>query len=229
MATRDKLRLAARLTGELFVIVLGVLVALGVDGWADGQAERERERVALVTLRSDLQASVDELRRDNASTRSRSEMLRWFHGFPAAEAGRFPADSLPRVLTALNITEAYYPILRTYDALVATGSLGLIRNEAIQFGLADIQRLSDQYLDYRKQTTDQWLMTLMPIYLTWFGNSTTLPPPDVDGALQDREMAGAISMRATFLAVTALYGRTLADRMDEVIALVDAELGPSGQ
>jgi hypothetical protein len=215
-------RPAIRLAGEFVVIVVGVLVALGVDGYAEGRAERDRETDALVTLRADLTASLEDLRRDNQGTLGRSQTLTWFVNFPADGSQAFPEDSIRRVETAIHITSSYSPLLRTYDALIATGSLGLLTNDQIQFGLADIRRTADEYLDYREQTTDGWLFALMPIWLRVAGGDFSAEA--VPAALRDRQFRGAVQVRRTFLRFTAEGGDELAQKMDAMVELVDGEL-----
>ncbi len=220
--------LALRLVAEFAVIVVGVLVALAVDAWTGRVADDRREIETLVSLRDDLRASADDLRRDSRITEERVAVLNWFLTFPIDGAAAFPIDSLQRVSRAVNITSAYSPILRTYQALVATGELGLIEDRAIQFGLAQLQKESDEYLDYRRQTTDGWLFALKLVWNRWIGESgefgTLLPPPPVLGALRDREFRGVIAHRRTFLMFTGRQGMALADRMDEIVELIEAEL-----
>ena len=62
-----------RVIGEFFVIVLGVLVALTVDAWAEGQRANELEGTLLESLATDLRTSLEGLRGDNDRTTGRAE------------------------------------------------------------------------------------------------------------------------------------------------------------
>ena len=150
-----------RVAAEFVVIVLGVLVALAVDRYVGVRAESERATDALRALQEDLVASAEALRAANEGYERQSRTLMWLVNFPSDGSVQFPADSIFRVRLAAYQTSSYWPILRTHEALVSTGSLSLLGSE-IQFGLADVNRSSANYLNFRAQTTETWMFTLMP-------------------------------------------------------------------
>lgn len=107
-----------RLAAEFVVIVVGVLVALGVDAARDAREDRVREAAYLAQLRIDLAAtaaslaeaiSVDERARDGAD-----EAIRTLDG-----SRRLPSDSLTRwTIAATNSSASFYPTMGTVTALV---------------------------------------------------------------------------------------------------------------
>jgi hypothetical protein len=221
----DKLRW--RLLAEFSVIVLGVLVALAVDSWVGGRADLQRETQALLGLRADLlinTADLSELSEANAVQVAR---LEWLRSFPADGSVRFPADSLWAITSAANATGSYAPRLASYEALVSTGELRLIRSQEIQVALAELQKGFTEYQDYRDQASNVWLLTFKPVWHEWIGvdhESDVLPEPPVVEALRDRSFRSLLRSRQIFLSVIAQYGQTLSTEMERLVELIDEEL-----
>ena len=222
---------AARLVAEFGVIVLGVLVALAVDSWVGQRAQREDERQALETLRADLVLSSQDLRDVSAETAVQVARLNWLQNFPVDRSREFPVDSLFAINSAANVTNAYVPILRTYEALVATGQLGLIRSQPIQMDLASLRKEMEVYLDFRDQSTTLWLLSYKPMWDRYIGGEFgrgggtvgPLPAPDVVEVMQSREFRALVSSRRVFLNIVTYRGQDLAEAMEALISLIDAE------
>jgi hypothetical protein len=221
-------RLRWRLLAEFAVIVLGVLVALAVDSWAETRSDRVSERQALEALRADLLLNAEDLGQLSAVNNVQVARLEWLRNFPNDGSISFPLDSLPAITNAANSTGSFAPVLRTYDALVSTGDLRLIRSQEIQLALAELQKDFEQYLDYRDQAATVWLLTFKPVWHEWIGvdhEAGVLPPPPVIDALRDRSFRSMLRSRQIFLTVIAGYGEELATEMTRLVQLVDAELG----
>jgi hypothetical protein len=226
---------------EFAVIVLGVLVALGVDSWASGRDAAVRELELLESLREDLRVSIASLQDDQAFTRGREATLEWLLRFPMEPATDFPADSLPSVTRAANWTAAYYPTLRTYESMVATGTFDLISDSDIRLALADVKSASEVYLDYRNQATQQW----NDFYsVTWLEKTGVHPlpgggngPDPVPGvfsadrmgeAIRDEFFRAVVDRRRIFLFYVTDNGDHLAATMIRAQELIEEELATRG-
>ena len=120
---------ASFLVAELIVVLLGVLIALGVDSWWEGLEDRDRERAYLEAIRTDLAETVEAL--DS--------------GIHSDSVSQIQMDSLGAVLGApgdrdtegwgrlLAFTLSYQPLnLGTLEALIQTGDIGLIQSERLR-------------------------------------------------------------------------------------------------
>lgn len=126
-------RRTSRLLGEFMLVVVGVLAALAVDEWRGSLADRERGRQYLSRLAGDLDrtyaaittvdARYDDIVRNGRATLA---VLR-------GEAD-FPHDTTSFVLSAYIPTRSFEPQVSraTYDDLVSTGNLDLIRPHALR-------------------------------------------------------------------------------------------------
>ena len=147
--------LVGRLAAEFAIIVLGVLVALGVDDWRSGQADLKREAYFLGSLIEDLEADIVDFQAAHANAQARVAAAL----FVISEVGaQRPAASrrqsigtstaftpepdapIPRDLTAglqQLATVANFDIATgTHDEILSTGSFRLIRSESIRRGIS---------------------------------------------------------------------------------------------
>lgn len=121
-----------RLAAEFVVIVVGVLVALGVDAARDARADRVREATYLGQLQADLSETADHLAEAiSVDQRARDGADRLTVALNAS--GLPPSDSLASWLAAAtNSSASFYPTMGTVTALVESGELRLIRDEDLR-------------------------------------------------------------------------------------------------
>jgi hypothetical protein len=151
-------------TLDFFIVVMGVFIGIEVANWNQARQDRQEERryygQLLVDLRGDL------------GTFSRSERLADLHD-EAAELvidrlnGKVPPDtSLGRMATAIhlagfiNIPQASRG---TYDELVSTGNLGLLRNFQLKSEIANYYAIFEANRQWdsllRDQQSNYWTET----------------------------------------------------------------------
>jgi len=226
---------------EFSVIVLGVLVALWVEGWYEDRQDASLETDLLESLATDLRLSLDTLKHDNASHLARVATLEWFLRFPADEGAAFPEDSMASVALAANYTAAYYPTLRTYETMIATGTFDLISNEDVRLALAEVTFRAQFYIDYRNQATQQWNDTYSVTWLQYMGVHPlpgppfspetmpgTPPPAAAREALRDDFFRAVIDRRRIFLWFVAGNGDLLAEAMQNALDVIERELAARG-
>lgn len=121
-----------RLAAEFTVIVVGVLVALGVDQAREARNDRAREAVYLQQLRADLTSTAERL----ADAISLEEGAiahadRVVEGLNAATLP--PADSMGNwMLLATGSSATFHPTMGTITALVESGELRLLRDDRLR-------------------------------------------------------------------------------------------------
>lgn len=140
---------------EFLVIVVGVLVALGIDAWWDERADREREAAYLDQLAADLSTTEVDLEGalDGFMTRAlaAAQFARAYWQQP-----RPTMDELAPAIRELATSRRYRPVLGTIHALISTGDLTLIESldmrarlvaysEWAQARIDDIERFDATY------------------------------------------------------------------------------------
>jgi hypothetical protein len=168
-------------TLDFVIVVLGVFIGIQVASWNQARQDRQEERryygQLLVDLRTDLE------------TFSRAERLTDIHDEAAQLVidrlgGKDPPHASPgRMATAIHLAgwiNIPYPSRGTYNELVSTGNLGLLRNIELKseiasyYGIFDRDRQWDGLL--RDQQSDYWAET-----------AGVLPRPVVRAAVRGTE------------------------------------------
>lgn len=137
---------AIRLAAEFLVIVIGVLVALAVDAWAQARQDSVRELAYLRDLSDELQASIET---GSAVVESETQLREYLFSLSDAlhEGQPASADSLAFWFENTLRSTSYRPASAIADALVETGDLSLIRDP-------DIRRLIIEYRGQAQQMRD---------------------------------------------------------------------------
>ena len=227
--------LVVRLAAEFAVIVLGVLVALWVDSWSTAREEAERELELLGSLATELRESIDSLSWDQEFTRGRESTLEWLLHFPV-DTESIPSDSLASIALAANWTDSFYPTLRTYESMIATGTFDLIRNSEVRLALDYVKAKSEEYQDYRAQATQQWNDVYSVIWIRETGvhpipggELSPEPAPGVfpasrlTAAMRDDFFRGVIDRRRIFLYYVTSNGDALSSAMSTALEMVEEE------
>lgn len=103
------------------MVLLGVLIALGVDSWWQGREERERELAYLRSINSDLAATVETLQ--SAIESDSARILTLDSAFVVFRGGE--DVQLQELLGLLAITLSPFNLnTGTLNALVGTGDIG---------------------------------------------------------------------------------------------------------
>ena len=127
-----------RLVAEFFVIVIGVLVALGVDSWVSWRNDRALEQEYLERLLDDVRYDLGELADVAGNSRSGAAYVD-----SLSDAG-FRASLTPaRLAGALTIAASVrVPDLSrgTFNELLASGRIGLLRSGTVRAALAEYDR-----------------------------------------------------------------------------------------
>lgn len=117
---------------ELVLIVAGILIALAIDGWVSDRKDREQEVTYLELLARDVAELIQQaeqqfvFEQDKANVAAR--VLELLDGpNPAAHQ-----DELGMLLSALHSRRTVSLVSATYDQMVSSGHLQLIRNQELR-------------------------------------------------------------------------------------------------
>jgi len=190
---------------DFFILVAGVFLGIQAANWNDSRKDRVEERryyaQILDDLRADQQTFQQALRRSAKYDVAAENTLRAIHSGipPNSTPGRFAVDIhqagwiyIPR------------PSRRTYDELISTGNLGLLRSEAAKAAIAEYYYSFDDLRQW-----DQLLRSQQDRY--WEATSGVLPRPVLRDVMRGREPTLSAADVAKMLA--ALRGRDGVDDM----------------
>ena len=131
---------AGRLVAEFLVIVIGVLVALGVDRWVAGIDERDQELAYLTGLRADF---IRNRAIAENGTRVSGDMAELALVLLESLEGRAPSAEPPLVLVAAEVTGWWYYASYAegvWNDLQSTGRTQLLRDATLRREVSEFYR-----------------------------------------------------------------------------------------
>jgi hypothetical protein len=149
---------------DFLIVVVGVFIGIEVANWNQARQERNEERRYYGQLIVDLRADVDTLSFAVKKAREFDEAAELTLAGLSGEAEHKPSPG--RMATAIHHAGFIYipqAARGTYDELISTGNLGLLRNSRLKteiaryYGLFDELRQWDALL--RAQQSDYWTET----------------------------------------------------------------------
>jgi hypothetical protein len=118
--------------GEIFLVVIGILIALGINNWNHKNNEIKREVISLNNLISDLEEQYDVLSTYIEVEEEFHESGIYVLEHYAENKAFVISDTLLSKLNILMFRNTFSPIKTTYEELVSTGDIGQIRDKSLK-------------------------------------------------------------------------------------------------
>ncbi|MFN1835248.1 DUF6090 family protein [Balneola sp. MJW-20] len=127
-------------TGEILLVVVGILIALQVNNWNEERKLLSEEQRVLESLRTEISQSIvqleDRYERESETTETIKIILKGGSSFDSLLT-RSNVDSLMMGPIWFTVTEV--PVLQTYSDLKSSGKISIIQNYRIREGLSELQ------------------------------------------------------------------------------------------
>ena len=228
--------------GELLIVVIGILIAFSLDSWWDGLELGEREHRYLVSLEQDFRKNQADLERTIQVQSAVLESIQKMVLFGATAAPTPDADSVASLVTLVfrDTSVGFPPSLRTYQELLNTSSLQILRSDSLRTLLADFDgrvetagRVEEGASEgWSRDVTDHLLTRLdlaahLPPYLFGDDSAVEILPSTVDyrSLPADRVFRNIMVGRLAVTAVRLSMYKDLEGSVDEVLRILSLELG----
>ena len=233
-------RLVGRLALESAVIIASILAAFALDTWWDGVQERQEEEETLLALETEFQEARETILfyrslqdRILAQVTVVSDVMN-----EALLQGRTSVSIPDSSLALAFIPPTTSVSLGTLRGLVSSGRLGIIRDRELRSRLSswgvEVEELAEEELDSRALAhgdMDRAVRARINTSGLWeIGNALvqdTPPAMDPGGSRIvpiDTEILGVFNLRRRLLDHGLEEALALADKVDDILALIDAGL-----
>jgi hypothetical protein len=223
-----------RIFAEGVAIVVSILLAFGIQAWWEERQEREEERRILQALSEDFSETREDLLSNTAGTVESSEQAKELLRIMSEGSANEQAEEVIALLANSFTTWTYEPRLSTYEEIIGSGDLGLVRSDTLRVQMALAVAFVETLLRHRETGASRWYAIEEP-YLIGIGAREHLARYRDPGL---PAFGGAIDVEAILTPELAniLYGRMdlvgdlvyMTDNatrsIDQVLALIEAEL-----
>ena len=123
--------------GEIFLVVVGILIAVQIDDWNANRINQSKERAILKNLQHEFTknlSSLDSVKAHHQSIQRSIAKVMDLIGEPASELEQYNLDSL--LYLTLDYTE-YIPSESVVSELIASGKMDLISSDTLRMLLFD--------------------------------------------------------------------------------------------
>jgi len=165
----------AQVVLELALLILGILIALAVDGWMDGRRDARAERQYLELLVRDLNRDLEVL--DEVMAYEQRQLEDGILAYRALRSGVAPADRevVAGALTRLTSRRTLRLTRATYTDLLSTGNLRLVRNAALRDRIVGLYETNERTLVIRDRNNEVFVDQMYMQYL--LGSGLIAPRP----------------------------------------------------
>jgi hypothetical protein len=234
--------------GKIFLVVVGILIALQINNWNEDHKAAKKEQQILKQLKSEYESNLAQL---NEKILMRSEAL------VACNELLFQMDH-PDSLDEAKFYPALVQIVRdpTFDPIVndivGTANLRLIKNDTLVRTLSnwssEVYQVQEIEIDYKKFRTESIVPTLNRLGLLrnlnhsiWkdgytptealdktfnyqFSIGESKHPVDWVRVLQDQALEGIVGQVITIHQITNIQSETLRERIEEMLKILEREI-----
>ena len=211
--------------GELFLIVAGILIALGANAWYGERVERRHELELLSALRNELRADLQEA---TSNVQALDGLVTQFRRLQEHLAKSRPADSALDSLTS-NMTSVITHVQNrgTYETLKAQG-VDLVRNDSLRLQITGLYEAHYRLLDtIDTQALVVWERWTQAVSQRFVMGDLSARPRNYAALLNDTEFAHQLDWRIMYLTLLKRIEMELQGRIERVLASVEAEIARS--
>ncbi len=154
-----------RRAGEATAVLAGVLLALSADAAWDYRNDRTREQAYLGALHGDFLVNRERIASILASHRRvDASALRLLSIIDSAGRATVSRDSVNQLLDVFWTLSHFDPVVATYDDLVHSGNLTLLRDDTLRTALAQFGREQTSLQLTWQYAADYWSRDLVTLY-----------------------------------------------------------------
>src|ERR1700677_341629 len=189
---------------HLLTITIGLLIALGLEGYAEHWRQRELKKDADTKLRQEIRDNAQEIALVHKAHASEQENLKRIVDFLNARKQNEPYDTRQIRLdfTMGDLKSA------SWKTAAATGALGFMEYDQVQRYSA-VYQLQDKYSALQDQTIDEFLQ--LQSYVIFGFDAEKITPVDAGSAELDtrRALAHLVAMDQVGTALASQYDAVL--------------------
>ena len=127
--------------GEIILVIIGILIAVSINGWNEGRKLKIEEQSILIDLKEEVTSNLKELEKiieEHEHSFKAAEEIRAL--FEDREAFNNVPDSLFRsMFIKMNINYTYDPSNGILNSIISSGKINQFSNKKLKYRLASIQ------------------------------------------------------------------------------------------
>lgn len=140
--------------GEIFLVVIGILIALGLNNWNERKAEKNDEAFFLKSILENIIEDENELEKIiSFQSLRRTIRIELYNELDREQKDRSKIETLYAKITDMNLT--FFANNSAFNSIKSSGDLNLIQNKTLQIQLSSLYDKTYYRIDYNGQVYDK--------------------------------------------------------------------------
>lgn len=213
-------------TGEIILVVIGILVALQINNLNESNKQSKRERSLLEELKTNLATNVRNLESDITIQNEGASAIHYLLEY--IDNKRPYIDTLDGLFQDADFVPDVVLSSSAFETLKSSG-LEIIQNNNLRKEVINLFEVNYPYLiqETRRLEDQTWSSTSVPLYQRHFRREIRgkARPINYESLLNDQEFTNMLSFRLLLRESSTVHKQNAINETNEVINLIIKELG----
>lgn len=121
--------------GEIFLVMIGILLALQVNNWNEQRRDRDKELIIINSLKQELEANKEYLLRRRHAYTKNVNGCRDLLQMTGPDPPYLPSDTFDSLVSAAVRTSVFSPVSTDLERIIGSEEFNLIRNDSLKSAL----------------------------------------------------------------------------------------------
>ncbi len=211
--------------GEIILVVLGILIAIQINGWNEGRKDRNKEKVLLAELHKEATGNLAQFEENKAghinSLRACNIVLR---NVSSMNDTQVSLDSVLRYGPGVFRGLTFDPSNGVIESLISTGEIQLIRNDSLRNYLITWKDVLKDFQEEEENSRFLWKHRVEP-YLIEHGDFINLTNPKNIALFQDPKFLNMIARRKFYITtiLNAMEQESIEHNLRQIVRLSELD------
>lgn len=224
--------------GEVFLVVIGILIALSINNWNQKRLGKIEEQKLLGSIKVDFERTRATLQALNV--RREESLINFEALIQVRNSGDFANELyIDTLLAKATFTPTYNGNTSSIAIVINSGKINLLSNDSLKSMLlawpSQIENLIERELDAKVITNEEWVPFAQSYTSVndWFKNYSFPAPSkrresmvskDYPGLFRNRDFENIITKLELLYTASKVRGNGLIKRVDEIISTIEHDL-----
>lgn len=191
--------------GEIFLVVIGILIALQLNIWNEARKDRNEEKLIVKTIYDELNQNLQYSTSVISQIEKRLNMTVTLMGYTATKEISISAEAFDSIMVQAFLFPPYTPIKADLERVLGSDQIDLIHSTELQKRLSDYKTSIDGAALYYRYAEDDFKLLILPYFVKNYSLKALLlqygmqvPPSthenDYNDLLMSREFENILSV-----------------------------------
>lgn len=227
--------------GEIFLVVVGILIALEVSNWNENRKEIERQKKLYANLKIDFQSRLTELESFYDAKNTAIANIHRLNVIIASREAGFEEDEVAELLASLLNNFVFNDAFELLEGVFNSGMINDIRDENLKRALIQWPQLVEEMLEEQRifefdnlnkfgPLIDKYI-SMRTVYEKFAFRAYALPQgtpktleEDYEGILSDPSLENFLASKELLLRISIIDNQNLINAANEIIGLLNKQI-----